>query len=84
MVSAHVVHVTSVRIPQVVGAHLRVVGAHLRGVGAHQCMVVSMYEKWLDIGFISLSNLWRATPVLSCLIDSKLMVLTSLFCTTCS
>lgn len=68
MVSARVVHVTlSVRIPQVVGAHLHVVGAHLRmiglhlrGVGAHQCVVASMYEKWLEIGLVKvyISNLW--------------------------
>ena len=53
MVSARVVHVTlSVRIPQVVDAHLHVVGAHLRGVGAHKCVVASMYEKWLEIGLV--------------------------------
>ena len=70
MVSARVVHVTlSVRIPQVVGAHLHVVGAHLRmiglhlrGVGAHQCVVASMYEKWLEIGLVKVYK----QPVADC------------------
>ena len=46
VVGAHY-HVVGVHL-HVVGAHLRVVGAHLRVVELHRCVVVSMYEKWLE------------------------------------